>query len=78
MLVERIEKMLDEGCSAADIRRTLEAEGEHSRAAITVALKEALSVETDLDELDEVFEEEERRHAHDQRRISAEEQRRGD
>jgi hypothetical protein len=78
MLVERIERMLDEGRSPEEIRRALRAEGERSDAEIRVAMKTAQSVDADLDEVEELFEEEDERHAHDQRRVSIEEQRRGD
>ena len=78
MLVERIERMLDEGRSPDEIRRALRAEGEHSETEIRVAMGEAQSIDTDLDELEELFEEEDERHAHDEGRPSIEEQRRGD
>ncbi len=78
MLVERIERMIDEGLSATEILRVLQSEGEHSRGEIRMALRRAESIDADLDELDELFAEEDRRHAHDETIISPEEQRRGD
>ena len=78
MLVERIERMLDEGRSPDEIRRALRAEGEHSETEIRVALREAQSIDADLDELEELFAEEDERHAHDETKPSIEEQRRGD
>jgi hypothetical protein len=78
MLVERIERMLDDGRSPEEIIRALRAEGEHSDTEIRVALREAQSIDTDLDGLAELFEEEDERHASDETRPSIEEQRRGD
>jgi DNA-binding transcriptional MerR regulator len=78
MLVERIEQMLDQGRSVQEIQRTLESEGKHSRGEIIAALRQAESIDADLDELEQLFREEDERHAHDQRVISPEEQRRGD
>ncbi len=71
MLAERIEEMLDEGFSANQIQRALEAEGGHSRAEIQMAMKREKSIESDLDELDEYD-------AHDQTRVDPEAQKRGD